>query len=409
MMTIWEQPGNMAMARSPIFSYVIDTNYENDGFYYIADIYVWTGDKTSDKPSVPTLRLSRYPDAKNGAAFDVSDICNSMIDDYLAREAGAKFTSGVVFCIIEFGYVDDAGENADQAHTGIFAVTKGYTEYIEGVNKDFELESYGGNNRPKWLTDRNTTIRVFDGYYFTIPITYRTNTNGMFKVKFWDDNGNIHLIPIYALIGDADDSSERVLLFQCGYNSWLTDSTNLAAKVAFNSVLNPTQYYYCRGEDNAGNAVTKTFTFEICEAYQWEPYTIQFINKYGVWDYLICEGRKRDSIEIERNEVFRNPLKVDIGVGVSIDSVRGQYSAEVMAREAFTINTGWLNETDNELVKQLLVSKRVICGDSPDGGKSFEPLVVTMTGHEEKTQRGEKLISYDLQIKKAFDYINSVK
>lgn len=404
-----EQPGEMGLARSPIFFYAYDAaRWENEGFYYIAEVYVWSGDVVDDKPAVPTIRLSRYPDATHGAAFDVSDICNTHLDEHEVREAGALFTHGVVWCAVEFGYVDTAtGEHLNELASSPLAVTKGWSKPMEGVNFDPTLDTTTGKNR--WLTDRSTRIRIYDGCYFTLALPFESYSYGVYKVKIWDDNGGSVLYDLHGtLIGTADNSNERVLAFQCGYNTWLTDPTNLNAKVAFSSLLNPLREYYVQGENNAGSAVTKKFTFEIAPYKVWDFYTIQFLNRYGVWDYLICEGRRNDKLEIDSAEVFRNPLLIDIS-GVNIRAGRGQYTQEVMAREGFTLNTGWLQEQDNELVRQLLLSKRVVCGESPDGGKTYLPLTVKMNTWDEMTQRGDKLINYELSFRHAFDYINTIK
>lgn len=403
-----EEPGEMGLSRSPIFFYAYDAElWENDGFYYIAEVYVWTGDAVTDKPSVPTLRLSRYPDAVHGAAFDVSDICNTALDEHLVREAGALFTHGVVWCYVEFGYVDNAtGEHLNVLSSDLLPVTKGWSLPLEGVNFDPTLDATLGKNR--WLTDRSTRIRIYDGCYFTLALPYKTKDYGVYKVRIWDDNGAAALYDVHSLIGTANNSNERVLAFQCGYGSWLTDPTNLNAKVAFSSLLNPTREYYIQGENAIGGAVTKKFTFEIAPYKLWDFYTVQFLNRYGVWDYLLCEGRKKSRLEVESSEVFRNPLQIDIS-GVNIQAGRGQYSVDVMAREGFTLNTGWISEQDNELVRQLLLSKRVVCGESPDNGKTYQPLTVKMQGWDEMTQRGDKLINYELTFRLANDYINTIK
>lgn len=406
---IMEEVGEYGLSRSPIFFYVYDPLYTGkNGFYYVADIYVWYGHITTDKPSVPNLRLSRYPDAKGGAAFDVSDVCNSFLDDHTARENGALYLSGCAYCYVEFGWIDDDGEHLDEDHSDVFAVLKGWSNYMDGVNFDPQLETFGAGTGNRWLTDRHTTIRVHDGGWLTLAIPWKSKDYGIYKVRIWDDNSNVVLYDLHSLIGTATEAQERALIFQVGLNTWLVDPTNVAAKVAFTSLLDPVHEYYIRGENNSGNAVTKTFTFQIVDCAPWSHYTLQFMNRYGVWDYLVCEGRKKNNLQIESNEVFRNPLRIDVPGGISVDTPRGQYSIEVMGREGFVVNTGWMHETDNVLIKQMLMSKRVLHADSVDG-KSYQPLVVKMTAFEEKTQQGEKLINYELTINLANDYINSVK
>ncbi|MFZ2725518.1 MAG: hypothetical protein WAX77_04660, partial [Methylococcaceae bacterium] len=365
------------MTRSPIFFYVRDPLYVNEnGFYYVADVYVWSGDDVTDKPSVPTLRLSRYPDAIGGAAFDVSDVCNSFLDTHLVRESGALYSNGAGWVFVEFGWIDDDGEHLIEASSTNICIVKGWTGYMDGVN--FNIAQLDGVNR--WLTDRNNTIRIFTDCYFTLGLTYKTKDYGVYQVKIWDDNSNTYIYDIYSLIGTADNSNERVLMFQCGMD-WLTDNTNLAAKVAFSSKLTPTREYYVQGTDQLGVAVTEKFTFEIVDCAPWGVYTLQFLNKYGVWDYLICEGRKKLKLQVETNEVFRNPLKIDMPGNITVDTPKGQYSQQIMAREGLVVNTGWLNEADNELVRQLLMSPRVIQGESADG-KSWQPLNVKMSSYE---------------------------
>ena len=404
---IIEEVGEYGLTRSPIFFYVYDPLYSGEnGFYYYADIYVWAGLLAGSK-GVP-LRLSRYPDATGGAAFDVSDVCNSFLNDHLARETGALNTTGCAYCYVEFGWIDNTAEHLIEDTSDVFAILKGWSGYMDGVNFDPQLEAFGTGTGNRWLTDRHTTIRAFDTGWLTLALPWKNKDYGIYKVKIWDDNGNTVLYNLHTLVGTADDSKERALIFPVGYNSYLVDPTNLEIKVAFNTLLSPIHNYYIRGENNTGGAVTKTFTFEVVDCAPYGFYTLQFLNRYGVWDYLVCEGRKKMNLQVDSAEVFRNPLSISLIKGISVETPKGQYTVEVMGREGMVVNTGWLNEADNELVKQLLMSKRVLCGDSSDG-LNFQPLTVKMSSFEEKTQLGEKLINYELTLSYANDYINSVK
>jgi len=270
---IMEEPGDYGMTRSPIFFYTYDPLYTGEnGFYYVADIYVWSGDVVTDKPIVPTLRLSRYPDAIGGAAFDVSDVCNSFLDDHLARENGALFTFGCAWCFVEFGWIDDLGEHLIEATSQNIALLKGWTEYMDGVN--FDVAQSGGLNR--WLTDRHNRIRMFDGAYFTLALTYKTTAYGAYYVNIWDDaDGNNVRYNLASLIGTADNSNERALLFQCGLGTWLTDNTNLAAKFAFDNYLFPVHEYYVQMEDASFNKIGTKYTFEIVDCSPLTHYHIQ--------------------------------------------------------------------------------------------------------------------------------------
>jgi len=400
---LMEEPGDYGMTRSPIFFYAYDPLYTGEnGFYYVADVYVWYGEESA-KPVTPALRLSRYPDASGGAAFDVSDVCNSFLDDHLSRENGAYFTTGCAFCQVEFGWIDNAGEHLIEDTSDIIAISKGFTGYMDGVNLDVAQR----DSVNRWLTDRYNRIRIFEGCYFTLALTYKTTAYGAHYVRIWDDaDGDSVRYDLNALIGTATDSKERILMFQCGMD-WVTDPTDLASKKAFDTELYPIREYYVQCENAAGTKIGTKYTFEVQDCAPWGFYTIQFMNRYGVWDYLICEGRKKMNLQVESQEVFRNPLKIDVPGGITVDTPRGQYTTQVMGREGMVLNTGWMHETDNELIKQLLMSKRVMCGESD--GKSYQPLNVKMTAFEEKTQLGERLINYELTLTYANDYINSVK
>ena len=83
-----------------------------------------------------------------------------------------------------------------------------------------------------------------------------------------------------------------------------------------------------------------------------------------------------------------------------------QYSSfQKMGRESINMNTGFVSEEYNKVMRELMLSERVWC--TKDG--EILPVNVKSSSLEYKTSVNDKLINYTVQFDYGFDKINNIR
>jgi len=76
----------------------------------------------------------------------------------------------------------------------------------------------------------------------------------------------------------------------------------------------------------------------------------------------------------------------------------------VQGRTSYKINSGFVDENMNQIVKQLLLSERVWEYVNTE----YIPIKVKSTGVEYKTRQKDRLINYEMEFEYAFNEINNI-
>jgi len=141
----------------------------------------------------------------------------------------------------------------------------------------------------------------------------------------------------------------------------------------------------------------ETITLLITDECRYTPVDIAFQNKEGAIVFMPFFKAKTESISTTR-ETF--------------ESDRGQPSTgnhqfvdfNVQGRTSYKINSGFVDENMNQIVKQLLLSERVW----EYVNMEYIPIKVKSTGVEYKTRQKDRLINYEMEFEYAFNEINNI-
>ena len=147
--------------------------------------------------------------------------------------------------------------------------------------------------------------------------------------------------------------------------------------------------------DGSG-ALVRTFTFRAIEECKYTPVIIDFINKYGAWHREFFFKASNDNFSIENTEynlMQTNSFNYNVKEGQ-----RKVFNAN--GKKSVKVNTGWVNESWKEVLKQIMLSERILIDDKPAkiNSKSTELFKHINT----------KQINYSLDFEFTYDAINSV-
>jgi hypothetical protein len=147
---------------------------------------------------------------------------------------------------------------------------------------------------------------------------------------------------------------------------------------------------------NGASAVQATWYFYPQEECKYRPVIIDFVNKYGAWQREFFFKASNDNFSVENTEY--NLMQTN---SFSYNVKEGQRKVfNANGKKSVKVNTGWVYETWKEVLKQIMLSERILIDD--------KPAKINTKSTELFKHINTKQINYSLEFEFAFDVINSV-
>ena len=382
-LTITQTPAAVSLAQSPIIFTVSENTplYTSSSFQYVGELYYWQGNLFQSS-SVPDYTLLKFPNTSTVGIFDLNRIINSTLTDlridnssnvmYFAVDFYTQYLSGSIYV------------TGSHVRSGTYRALDGYGIFPEPIGQPIY------NKTPFWpmLTDGPVTQSV---------LTTDIGTMGVF-------------------IGNAGTTvPDRIT-----YTSNLGTATDLITENATTTslcILN-----YAQAPSNAGFPFSSTglewysiqalsgstpignsVRFEVVCETKYPNQRIAFKNRYGQFDYIDMNEVSRQSFETEKR-TYQPQLGTWEGATLSYqptDSSVLNYISD--SKQSLSLNTNWLTEDWNEILKQLLVSDELYWVDTKYN--VLRPVTIATQGMTFKTGVVDKLIQYQFE----FNYGQSYK
>lgn len=260
----------------------------------------------------------------------------------------------------------DGGTSDFQIIDELFA--SGYTYGTDGVNS--QNRGPDTNNKPQILLEDND-YHIHRGGIVNVPISKEDLTsNTLVTARSYPDS-EINSTFSATLTTDADNLIK---------NLWINTAdatTDEYLRVSFN-----------------GDVID----FTLKDEFRFTPMTVFFINKYGAQQTFIFFKEKRESIVVTDN-VFES------NIGQPSTGSHQFLRYNVQARTTIKVSTGFIDEDENEAVKQMMLSERVWMYDVTEG---ITPLNIKTKSTSFKTRQKERLINYDIEFLKGYNEINNI-
>jgi uncharacterized membrane protein len=294
--------------------------------------------------------------------------------------------------------------------------TDGYSYFEEGYNNDVSSELEANSH----YAGSNTLLQFNKNAFLRIPFLYAEEEGAAgaitsIAINVYDSSNNIlqtlntgsFTAPIitqnriqYIFIGYGDYEQyfkNRVLkefgIFESS-NCLVTfiDGLNFTSNVTRIEIV---------GRSSRGAIVnTKTLSVETIEECKYEPKEVHFVNRYGVEETFWFFKKNVKSITVEK-ETYRPNIAGSYASGI----LSHQYQDyNVNGREKIVLNTGFVNESFSENIKQLMLSEKVWVYNN--GIK--RPVNVATSEMELRTHVNDKLINYTMEFEFSNEIINNV-
>ena len=375
-LSITQLPATCSLVQSP----TIFTLYENgnvvlsSSFQYYLDLYYWTG-TPSNSGSVPNYTLVHYPNLSRVGIFDVGRILNSTLTG-----SAEGNPSNVKYFKID-GYwrylSGSAGtpETGSHVESGVYKALDGYAIFDEPIGQQIN------NKTPYWpiMSDGPVSQSVLledigqmSVYVGTASQSLSTPTRIVYSGSL--GNGS------YAVSGTIS-SSQQIVQFPIG-----------PAQTGFpSSVVNGDNQFFSVQAYNGSTPLGSALNFGVVCKEKYPNIRIKWKNRYGQFDFFSFYMVNRQSFSTTKRS-----YQPQLGTWTAPTLSYTQYDSSnlnyiVDSKQSITVNTDWIDEDYNEIIKQLLVSEEIYWVKSET---DLLPLTINTDSITFKTGVVDKVIQY---------------
>lgn len=334
---------------------------------YTLNVYVWAGLEAS----VPVTNSYSFTKSNPTASVlsdkvNLSGIIESLITVVPIKSSITSLLDSTnqrwVKTEVIYTTADPLDDDVKQLETTeLFC--RGYAYGDEGENTDTPTNK---------ILAPNIEYKVFRGGFFCLPIDmqgYDFPTDPAITIKSYPNS-------------EVDES----------FAETLTTNSNEIVRYVFVSLSDAVSDEYL---EIIYNGVTITLYF--VDECRYTPVDIFFINKEGQQQSLTFFKSKTDNINVTSEQFTTNRGQPSLGFHQTI-----RYN--IQGNSSFRVNSGFVDEAQNEVFTQLLLSDYVwqLKDDV------FIPLIVKTQNFEYKTRQKDRLINYELTFDYAFNKINNI-
>lgn len=366
------------------------------------ELYIYGGD-FNNVPDTPEYTLTKSKlSGDDTITFEVSELIKDYVDiEFDGNYEGIKQTKWVFYRVTRT-YKDENDVETTDTLTQQGIAFRGYGSITDGINPELS----------KHVMMSNTVVNNYCGEPISIP--YYTGDNGTKKIEYKQDTtsldvaakGNVSLYTIDQLTRLNPLAIDIVTIDKTASVVANSDDSSGVDEIPVDT--NIVEFTF---EDGT----TRTILVECIDECKNIPYKISFINKFGAMQDIWFFAKRKDTMTTERDQYKKTTLKTGSGNASYNVSDHQRVYLENQGREVITMNTGFIHNSYNEVMKQLLVSEFVYIHDkrkqSPTNGKYnlAVPINVVTSSLDIKTRRNDKLINYELQFEMDSEFIQSVR
>lgn len=324
------------------------------------EFFAYSGD-VNTMPILPNYQLSKQVVqlGQSTISFDINHLIkentNPSIDNYLL--AGLQPSQPDASCWVKYSALCFSDTNQVFDIDGTLLAMYGYGYFNEGFNPQLLSKVLISNNNQRHFRDEDNRL------YFI--------TDGLTSLEV---NGD-------AIIVTANLDLNTDYIQSINLKDYDTDDVITC------------EFVY---EDE-----TRTITYDVLDGCRYPVINCVFINKFGFPQsfFLTLVNKITDEVN---GEDYRG-LTSNFGIYNTTDH---QYSTfNLNGRSEIVCNTDYLNEIENENVKQMLLSEKKWFIENGE----ILPVNLESKSVAYKTQLNDKLIQYSFNFKYSFDIINNVQ
>ena len=426
------------------------------------ELFIYSGTLTTDKPASATYTIAKdIIGTNNYVIYEITEL----IRDYLITEYGAYSIDGVwveaditltktsgsetqnydYLAFDGYGYFEDGVNprtSTNPAVTKVSSTTTGTTAYkLIDSGQTFTKTVDVGDTVNNTTDTTSTTITAIDSDtqltvkndIFISGETYTIADTGNYTPQYLQSNTKIYfkqgrdiVFPIFAEAegtiefttgGGADVFWNQVdefwNLYDVAWGNVLSDITVSDTNISEDKIVyirvTPTTTLQTGdtivvSTTKSGYAQSVTLTLEeVCEP-KYDFLDVIFYNKYGALQ--IMPFHKKSMVSIKSNsENFKRNLMDFVNDPTYSKEKHQVRQFQVTGKESIQMNTGYIDESFNDIMRQLMLSEQVWVYD----GSEVKPIILNTDSLQFKKSVNDKLINYTMNFEYAYNKINDIR
>ena len=380
-----QSPATVNLAQSPIpFSVYENTDViASSSFQYVLELSFWTG-SISASGSADSFTFVKFPNTSNTGIFDVSRVLYSALPDLAqANTSNCKFFKGEAYFQYLSGSTFVTGSHISSS---VYVAVDGYGLFPEPIGQSIQ------NKTAYWplMTDGPAGQTVLPENIGTIGlwrgqgITSYTYDHLIITTPAGTTNINVDSLLPVGISSNTTSSVYQYPLFpsSVGAPSQITSSAWYKVQLG-------------REEESVIVPTSAPIRFNVECNQKYPNVRIKWKNRFGQFDYMNFNLASRESFSTTKR-TYQPQLGSWEGTSLSYqsyDSSIQNYVAD--SKQTLTVNSNWLNEDYNEILKQLLVSDEIYW-IVQEPFTTVRPLTIETSDITFKTGVVDKLIQYEL-------------
>lgn len=370
-LSIIQTPALVSLAQSPIILTVSESAdvITSSSFQYVGELYYWTG-STTNSSSLADYTITKYPNTSNVGIFDLNRIINSTL-----TSLSQAVSSSVTYFAVDFYNQWLSGSTfvtGSHTRSSTYKALDGYAIFQEPIGENVY------DKTPHWplMTDGPVTQSVLDTNWGTIGVYVGDAGTTQPNRVYYSSS----LQSTYITISGGTGSNEQIVRvpFSPSQNGFpLSGSIDIYSIQAYND----------------STALGLPLNFEVVCNEKYPNIRIKWKNRYGQFDWLNFNMVNRQSFSTER-KTYQPQLGSWEGRTLSYQDYDSANLAYIVdSKQSISVNSNWLPETYNEILKQLLVSDEIYWVQN-EATNSVMPITITTQNIVFKTGVVDKLIQY---------------
>jgi hypothetical protein len=338
-LSITQTPALVSLAQSPIIFTLAESTpvYTSSSFQYVGELYYWTGSLTNSS-SVADYTIVKYPNTQNVGIFDLNRIINSTLTPLAIAN-----TSSVQYFAVDFYYQYLSGSTyltGSHTRSSTYKALDGYGIFQEAIGQNITSSS----------------------------IYWPLMTDGPATQSAFIDNRGI--AGIYT--GDAGGTSQPtkiVYTSNLGSANYNVSSSTATSGQIYQYPIGPAQSgfplsttgltYYTTQAYSGSTALSSPILYNIDCIQTYPNVRIKWKNRYGQFDYFNFYMVSKESFQTEKR-TYQPQLGTWEGSTLSYQKYdTGNQAYIVDSKQGLSVNSFWISQDYNDILKQLLVSDEI--------------------------------------------------
>ena len=276
----------------------------------------------------------------------------------------------------------------------------GYSYFEEGSNY-----SYTGKN----VLMTNREVFALDDNIYRIPVYIGTDINIAFLrdgeivgsyINTDNSLSTINQVSHITLNGTSEYDSFRARVA----NDYLGVFENNACISQFTNSLSIGKVDSIHiGNSDGTLDIINVKTIDECK---YEPKKITFINKFGVLQDMYFFKKMVERMTSKRESYRANTLTNTNQYDTTVHTKR---DFNITANESMTLSSGFLNESYNEVFKQLILSEKVWITNLTDTEEQVLPINIKTSDITYKTSLNDRLVEYTIEFDNSYNVLNDIR